>query len=115
MPKISEALLSNADEAHFRVMRLVEQCPNITQREVAERLGISLGRVNYCLSALIEKGWVKVQNFQASETKWRYAYVLTPNGLAQRAAMTARFLTKKLAEYEALKSEIEGLQGEMGV
>lgn len=95
-------------------MRLVEANPHMTQRELAKRLGLSLGRINYCLAALAEKGLIKIENFKASEAKWRYAYVLTPLGLAQKAAMTGRFLARKLREYDALSAEIDALRAETG-
>jgi EPS-associated MarR family transcriptional regulator len=102
--------LSNSEEVRFRVMRLVQENPLITQREMASRLGISLGRVNYCLAALAEKGSVKIENFKVSDTKWRYMYVLTPFGIAEKAALTGRFLARKVREFEELKAEIESLR-----
>lgn len=102
--------LSKSEEVSFRVMRLVEENPRITQREIAVGLGISLGRANYCVGALVEKGLVKIENFKASDVKWRYIYVLTPSGIAERAALTGRFLARKIREYEALKAEIDALR-----
>ena len=93
-------------------MRALEVNPQVTQRELADQLGVSLGAVNYCLNALVEKGLVKIENFKASETKWRYIYVLTPQGVAERAALTGRFLARKLREFEQLRAEIEALRGE---
>jgi EPS-associated MarR family transcriptional regulator len=92
--------LSRTETVHFRVMRALEVNPQVTQRELADQLGVSLGAVNYCLNALVEKGLVKIENFKASETKWRYIYVLTPQGVAERAALTGRFLARKLREFE---------------
>lgn len=86
----------------------------MTQRELAQRLGLSLGRVNYCLAALAEKGLIKIDNFRASETKWRYAYVLTPQGIVAKTALAGRFLARKLREYDALRAEIEALTAEAG-
>jgi EPS-associated MarR family transcriptional regulator len=106
--------LSDRAEVRFRVMRAIEQNPNISQRGLARDLGVSLGGVNYCIKALIDKGAVKVENFRASDNKVRYAYVLTPDGIRERARMTGRFLQRKMREYEALKAEIDGLQKEMG-
>lgn len=100
------------EDARFRVLRLIERRPNLSQREIANELGVSLGAVNYCLNALIEKGLVKVNNFRASDNKLRYAYLLTPRGVSERARLTGRFLQRKLREYEMLKSEIESLQSE---
>lgn len=101
-------------EAHFRVMRLIEANPTCSQRDIAKSLGISLGAVNYCLNALIAVGFVKVRNFRESDKKLRYAYILTPSGAAEKAALTGGFLQRKLLEYEALKSEIEALRKEVG-
>lgn len=101
-----------SEDTRFRVLRALEQNPDLSQREIAQALGISLGGVNYCLRSLVEKGQVKVRNFRASDNKLRYAYVLTPGGLAERAALTGRFLQRKLAEYEMLKVEIAALQDE---
>ena len=91
-------------------MRELEGNPELSQRELAKSLGISLGIVNYCLKGLAEKGQVKVRNFRASDNKLRYAYVLTPQGLSAKAAMTTRFLKRRVAEFEALKAEIEALE-----
>jgi EPS-associated MarR family transcriptional regulator len=101
------------DETRYQLIRLIEANPNISQREMADRLGISLGKVNYCLKALINVGWVKAGNFVRSGNKMRYAYVLTPAGLHEKAKITARFLQKKLAEYESLKAEIARLKSEL--
>ena len=95
---------------HFRLMRLIERNPQISQREIADQLGVSLGGINYCIKALIEKGHVKVTNFTDNPHKLGYAYLLTPNGIAAKASLTGQFLKRKLAEYEALKAEIESLQ-----
>jgi EPS-associated MarR family transcriptional regulator len=99
------------EDTTFRVMRLLEQNPDLTQRELAERLGVSVGGLNYCLKALVQKGWVKVQNFSQSKNKFGYVYLLTPIGVAEKAALTGRFLKRKRAEYEALRAEIESLTG----
>ena len=102
------------EDTYFRVMRILQDNPDLTQRELAEKLGISVGGLNYCLNALIDKGWVKMQNFSQSKNKFGYIYVLTPSGIAQKAALTGRFLQRKLHEFEALKAEIETLQTEVG-
>jgi EPS-associated MarR family transcriptional regulator len=102
------------EDTHYRVLKILEQNPYISQRELASELRVSLGKVNYCLKALIEKGWVKMDNFTHNPHKLHYAYLLTPRGLKAKTALTARFLKRKLEEYEALKSEIEQLQGEAG-
>lgn len=101
------------EDTSFRVMRLLQENPDLTQRELAERLGISVGGVNYCLKALMEKGLVKMKNFANSKNKFGYVYVLTPNGIAEKAAITHRFLKRKMDEYEALKCEIEKLKSEI--
>ena len=95
-------------------MRLLEANPRMTQRDLARELGISLGGLNYCLKALVEKGWVKMENFSKSDRKLHYAYLLTPKGLAGKARLTNHFLRRKLQEYEALKAEIAELQAEAG-
>ena len=95
-------------------MRLIETNPEMTQRELAEALGVSLGAANYCLKALVEKGWVKLENFQNNPNKLGYLYLLTPMGMAAKATLAARFLRRKLAEYEDLKAEIEQLRCEVG-
>ena len=105
--------LSDRAEVRYRVMRAIEQNPNLSQRDLARELGISLGGVNYCIKALIEKGAVKVENFRASDSKLRYAYILTPDGISEKARMTGRFLQRKMREYDALKAEIDGLRREM--
>jgi EPS-associated MarR family transcriptional regulator len=84
----------------------------LTQRELGERVGVSLGAVNYCLKALIERGLVKAGNFSKSPNKLGYAYVLTPAGIAEKTVLTGRFLARKKAEYEALRAEIEALSRE---
>ena len=98
------------EDTHFRVLGLLEQNPDLSQRELAKVLGVSLGGVNYSLRALVERGMVKVQNFKRSEKKLAYAYVLTPRGLSEKTRLTADFLKRKLEEYGALKAEIESLQ-----
>ena len=102
------------EDTNFRVMRLLQDNPDLTQRELAEKLGVSVGGLNYCLKALMEKGLVKMQNFSQSKNKFGYVYILTPSGMAEKAAITHRFLQRKMAEYEALKAEIEALKAEAG-
>jgi EPS-associated MarR family transcriptional regulator len=98
------------EDTYFRVMRLLQDNPDLTQRELAQKLGVSVGGLHYCLKALMEKGLVKMQNFQQSKNKFGYVYVLTPSGLAEKAALTNRFLKRKIEEYDALKAEIEDLK-----
>jgi len=98
------------DDTYFWAMKLLQENPSMTQRELARAMGISLGGANYCLQALIEKGWLKMQNFSKSADKMSYAYLLTPVGMVEKAALTARFLQRKMQEYEDLKLEIEALK-----
>ena len=101
------------EDTYFRVLRLLQDNPDMTQREIAQSLGLSTSGLNYCLKALIDKGWVKVHNFSQSKNKFGYIYVLTPQGIAEKLALTSRFLKRKLSEYDALRTEIDGLQAEV--
>lgn len=101
-----------SSELQFRVLRLLESNPHLTQRELSKALGVSLGGINYCLNALISKGSVKIQNFRNNDNKWAYAYLLTPQGIADKAALTTDFLRRKIQEYHQLKEEIESLSPE---
>ena len=101
------------EETSYKLINLVEQQPDISQRELAKEMGISLGKTNYCLKALMDKGWLKARNFKNSNNKIAYAYVLTPRGLSEKAKITTRYLKRKVHEYERLKSEIEQLQKEV--
>jgi EPS-associated MarR family transcriptional regulator len=101
------------EENHLKVLRLLAGNSSLNQRELAKALGVSLGKTNYCLRALIEKGLVKVRNFRGSQNKMAYAYLLTPLGIAEKAHLTARFLKRKLAEYESLKVEIHAMRCEL--
>ena len=107
MPEVDQ---SDSSEIHFQVLRAIAQNPDLTQRELAAVLGISLGKANYCLKALVVKGLVKIESFAKSKNKLGYAYLLTPQGVAQKAALTTSFLRHKLEEYESLRSEIEMLK-----
>lgn len=100
------------DEYRYRILKLLEADPHASQRRIADELGISLGRVNYCLQALVQRGLVKVNNFRHSDNKRGYLYLLTPRGLEEKAVVTARFLRLKLDEYETLKRELDELQRE---
>ena len=99
-------------DTYLKVLRLLETNPQMSQRELAAALGVSLGKTNFCLKALLDKGLLKMQNFQNSKRKLAYAYLLTPSGIAEKAALTGRFLTRKMGEYELLKAEIASLQQE---
>lgn len=100
-------------ELEYRALKILERHPDLTQRQLAEELGISLGKTHYLVKSLIDVGWVKLDNFQKSNNKWGYAYLLTPMGIAEKTAITARFLIKKQREYNALKEEIAQLQDEV--
>lgn len=104
---------TSQEDVHFRVLRLLEENPEMSQRDLADAVGISVGGAHYCLNALIEKGLIKIGNFSAARDKRRYAYILTPKGIAEKSALTGRFLKRKMAEYEALKAEIEALKVEL--
>ena len=100
------------DEVQYRVMRLIAANPEMSQRDVARELGISLGKVNFCVRALVSKGWIKASNFKNSQNKAAYPYVLTPRGLQGKASLTVEYLKERMAEYEALKVEIEEMRRE---
>lgn len=100
------------EEAHYRVLRILQENPDLTQRELANQLGISLGSLNYCLKGLMAKGSIKMHNFRDAKNKFGYIYMLTPHGIAERAALTRSFLTRKMQEYELLKNEIELLKND---
>jgi EPS-associated MarR family transcriptional regulator len=101
------------DEYRYRIMSLLEREPGLSQRDLARRLGMSLGKVNFCLQALIEKGLLKANRFYNSRSKAAYLYVLTPTGISERTRLTLRFLERKTAEYEALRVEIERISAEV--
>lgn len=101
------------DSDRYKVLRTLQDNPQATQRQLAEALGYSLGKMNYCLQALKEKGWVKAENFRNSQNKTAYLYKLTPSGVSEKAQVTQRFLARKLEEREALAQEIEELRGEV--
>jgi EPS-associated MarR family transcriptional regulator len=101
------------EEQHFRILRELERDPQVSQRRLAEELGVSVGKVNYLLRALIDRGLVKANNFRNSDNKRAYLYVLTPKGIAEKSRNTVRFLQRKTAEYEALRKEIDRLRREV--
>jgi EPS-associated MarR family transcriptional regulator len=101
-----------ADDVRYRLMRLLEANPDMSQRDVARELGISLGKVNYCLRALIQKGWVKAARFKHNRNKAGYMYLLTPRGIEEKASLTVEFLQVKLREYELLRAEIKQIRSE---
>ena len=102
-----------SDDVHYRLLKLLEERPDASQRELSEVLGISLGKINYCVKALLDQGWIRATNFKNSKNKLAYAYLLTPSGIDAKACITARFLKRKIAEYHALKAEIAQLQAEV--
>ncbi|GAB3770535.1 hypothetical protein GCM10028796_37660 [Ramlibacter monticola] len=101
------------EDLHFRVLKYLQDNPDLSQRELARLLGVSNGKLHYCMRALIEKGLVKLGNFANSKHHLGYAYLLTPKGIARKANMTSQFLKRKMAEYEALHAEIAALQAEV--
>ncbi len=103
------------EETRFRVMRLLGEDPSISTREIARRVDISNGAAYYCVTALVDKGFVKLKNFARSKTKGNYMYELTPRGIRAKAALTVSFLERKRNEYEDLKAEIERLESELDV
>src|SRR5690606_37296818 len=104
--------MTSIDETRYRILKALEDNPHLSQRDLARDLGISLGKVNYCLRAIITRGWVKAKNFQNSDNKKGYAYFLTPKGFEEKARVTMRFLQYKMAEYETIEKEIEQLRSE---
>ncbi|MDD5240719.1 MAG: MarR family EPS-associated transcriptional regulator [Sulfuricella sp.] len=101
------------EEIHYKLLKALQANPDLSQRELACAIGVSLGKVNFCLRALIEKGWVKAANFRRSTNKVAYAYLLTPSGIEEKTRATAHFLRRKIAEYEVLEKEIEQLRNEI--
>ena len=97
----------NNNQDHFDILRKLQKKPNSTQRELAEELGFSLGKLNYCLKALQQKGLVKIENFKKNPNKINYFYVLTPAGIAEKTKLTINFMKRKMKEYDELKKEIE--------
>ena len=102
-----------SDEYRYKILNLLEKDPELSQRDLAQALGVSLGKVNFCLKALIEKGLVKARNFRNNKHKSAYMYYLTPTGFEEKARVTVRFFQLKVAEYEALTREIERLRNEV--
>jgi EPS-associated MarR family transcriptional regulator len=110
---MKKALNQYTQEIHLKVLRQIEGNPEITQRELAAELGVSLGKVNYCLKALIDKGLVKAKNFHNSNNKRAYIYKLTPKGIEEKALISVAFLRRKMREYEQLRQEIAQLEIEV--
>jgi EPS-associated MarR family transcriptional regulator len=101
-----------ADEMRYKLMRLLEANPQMSQRDAARELGVSLGKVNYCIRALVRKGWIKATNFKNSQNKAAYMYLLTPRGIEEKATFAVQFLQMKVREYETLRAEIEQIRRE---
>jgi EPS-associated MarR family transcriptional regulator len=101
------------DQTRYRLLKCLQANPDVSQRALAQELGVSLGKLNYCLRAIIDKGWVKAVNFKNSSNKKTYAYYLTPQGIEEKARVTGRFLKRKMQEYESIEREIEQLRREV--
>lgn len=113
LKKTGSLLMQRQEDAYYQLMRALFDNPELSQRELARTLGMSLGKLNYCIKALADKGWIKINNFSQAKNKLKYVYLLTPRGVAEKAKITQHFLQRKLQEYDALKAEIEILQAEM--
>ena len=100
-------------ELEYRVMQLLERQPDMTQRQLSQKLGVSLGKTHYIVKSLVDIGWIKLGNFRKSNNKLGYMYLLTPQGIVEKTAITARFLARKQREYEALREEIKLLRKEL--
>lgn len=100
-------------ETHYRLLKLLESDSNLTQRQMAGEMGVSLGKFNYCLKELVKKGFVKIERFTSSENKAAYMYILTPHGIEEKSKVTARFLQRKMVEFEEIKQQIEELSLEI--
>lgn len=101
------------DEYRYKILKIIEADPEISQRELAGHLGISLGKANFCLRALVQVGLIKVNNFRNNKNKMGYMYILTPKGIEEKASITVRFLKSKTEEYKALQTMIEELRSEV--
>tara|TARA_Y100000816_G_scaffold282518_1_gene258317 strand:+ start:162 stop:464 length:303 start_codon:yes stop_codon:yes gene_type:complete len=99
--------MNNNNQDHFDILRKIQKKPNSTQRELAVELGFSLGKLNYCLKALQQKGLVKIENFKKNPNKINYFYVLTPAGIAEKTKLTLNFMKRKMKEYDELKKELD--------
>ncbi|MFH1077346.1 MAG: MarR family EPS-associated transcriptional regulator [Pseudomonadota bacterium] len=103
------------EEIHYRILRLLSQDRRLSQREMAVEMGVSLGKINYCLKELIHSGFVKISRFKNAQNKALYAYLLTPRGVKEKAEITVRFLQRKITEYEEIEKQIKELAQEAGV
>jgi EPS-associated MarR family transcriptional regulator len=105
--------MASAELAYLRILKIVHEEPQINQRQLAERLGVSLGKTNYLLKALLDKGYVKAGNFIRAENKLKYAYLLTPEGIKAKVRLTRNYLARKEEEYVAMKAEIDAMRAEL--
>lgn len=112
---VSDKITRLREDVNFRVLRLLESHPDASQREIAEELGVSLGAINFCVKALVDKGHIKLANFKASKNKLGYVYILTPEGIAHRAHLAAGFIKRKMNEFEAIQTELAQLKAEFRV
>lgn len=101
------------DEITYKLLKIIENEPYLSQREIAQRMGVSLGKVNYCLKALVDNGLIKIRNFYKNKKKRAYIYFITPQGIEEKAQVTYRFLQRKIKEYETIKAEIKNLKSEV--
>jgi len=113
VPRIFPQAVSMKSDFTYKVIKLIERNPEISQRELSRELGISLGKTNYCVKALMDKGWIKARNFKNSQNKLAYSYLLTPKGMREKTNVASQFLKRKLVEYDALQREIESLRKEV--
>ena len=113
-PFVSESGFTVQEALHLQILRLLEGNPKLIQRELAQALNVSVGKAHYCVQALLDQGWVQMQKFHDRQRKRAYLYLLTPAGMAQKTALTLRFLEHQRAEYDRLRAEIESLQREIG-
>src|SRR5580692_5749727 len=110
---LAQRVAMAGEEIRYKLMRLLEANPRMSQREAARTLGVSLGKVNYCVQALIRKGWIKASRFKNSHSKAAYMYLLTPRGIEEKASLTVEFLQIKMREYEVLRAEIDQIRREV--
>lgn len=106
---------SMSDEIRYQLLRYIQENPNVSQRELASKMGVSVGKVNYCIKALVDVGHIKLNNFKSSQDKAKYAYLLTPKGIKEKMAVTVRFLESRRRQYDLIEKEIQNLQQEVAM